>query len=227
MVRRLFLVIALLGTGWAQEPPNELTPELLSRLDAASQHAKANQLQEAIAAYTEVLVARPDLFSPYLYRGKLYQSQKEHAKAVDDFTAALKLKPHLPEAWLQRCMANYDVAEYAKAVPDCEKYIDSKPRAITYEPFYYKGMAHAGLRENDKAVEMLAKAFEINNNLPEAHRFMGQLYLDQENLLSALREFSIVIQQRPGDKEALKRRSVIKASLGDELGSRQDLDKAR
>ena len=206
---------------------NELTPELLNKLQLAAQHVKANQPSEALAVYTEFLGARSDMFGPYIDRGKLYHSQKEYAKAIDDYTAALKIKEDLMDAYLRRCMAQYESGAYAKAIPDCDKYIDSKPKNITYEPYYYKGMAHAGLREYDKTISMLAKAFEISNDLPDGHMLLGRIYTEQDHLLHALREYTVVLQQRPGDKVALKHRGTIKAALGDELGSKEDLAKAR
>jgi tetratricopeptide (TPR) repeat protein len=206
---------------------NELSPELLSKLDGAAQHVKANQPREAIALYSEFISARPDMFAPYVDRGKMYLLTKEYAKAADDFTTVLKLKADLIDAFLHRCAAYYGLGNYAKAITDCNKYVAAAPRTLGSEPFYYKGMSHAGLKQNDLAVAELAKAFELKNDLPDAHMFLGQLYFDQDRLLNALREFSVVIQQRPGDKEALKRRSAIKASLGDQLGAQEDLAKAR
>ena len=206
---------------------SELTPELLGKLQTAGQHAKANQPREAIAAYTEFLTARPDIFSSYVERGKLYFATKEYSKSADDFTTALKLKADLTEAYMHRCMAFYELADYPKAIADCNKYVAAAPKTLGHEPFYYKGMAHARLGQNALAVAELSKAFELKNDLPDAHMFLGQLYLSQDQLLNALREFTVVIQQRPGDKEAFKRRGAIKASLGDELGSKEDLAKAR
>jgi tetratricopeptide (TPR) repeat protein len=205
----------------------ELSPELLAKLETAAQHAKANQPREAITIYTEFLTARTDIFAPYMERGKLYFITKEYAKSADDFTTALKLKGDRADAYMHRCMAYYELADYAKAISDCNKYVSTAPRTLGFEPFYYKGMAHARLGQNELAVAELSKAFELKNDLPDAHMFLGQLYLDRDNLLNALREFTIVIQQRPGDKEALKRRSAIKASLGDELGAKEDLAKTR
>jgi tetratricopeptide (TPR) repeat protein len=224
------LAVAGLTIGFAQTPEpatNELTPELLSKLQIAAQHTKANQPREAIAAYTEFLTARPDMFAPYIERGKLYFAAKEYTKAAGDFTAALKLKADVVAAFLHRCMANYETGDYDKAIADCNKYVASAPRTLGHEPFYYKGMSHARLKQNDLAVMELNKALELRNDLPDAHMFLGQLYLDNGEILNALREFSIAIQLRPGDKEALSRRGAIKASLGDELGARDDLAKAR
>jgi lipoprotein NlpI len=205
----------------------ELNPELLTKLQTAAQHAKANQPREAIGLYTEFLSARPDIFTPYVERGKLYFLTKEYSKSAEDFTTVLKLKADLADAYLHRCMAYYELADYAKAIADCNKYVSTAPRTLGYEPFYYKGMAHARLGQNDLAAAELSKAFELKNDLPEAHMFLGQLYFNQNQLLNALREFTVVIQQRPGDKEALKRRSDIKARLGDELGAKEDLAKSQ
>jgi tetratricopeptide (TPR) repeat protein len=243
MMRRIVpiviaVVVAGLLVGFAQTSPvaeqspqpaatTELTEELLGKLQTAAQHAKANQPREAITLYTEFLAARPDIFTPYVERGKLYFLTKEYGKSAEDFTAALKLKADMADAYMHRCMAYYELADYPKAIGDCSKYVATAPRTLGYEPFYYKGMAHARLGQNELAVTELSKAFELKNDLPDAHMFLGRLYLDRDQLLNALREFTIVIQQRPGDKEALKRRSAIKASLGDEIGAKEDLARAQ
>jgi tetratricopeptide (TPR) repeat protein len=225
-----FLLLAGAAIAQGQEPStptNELSPDLLNKLHTAAQHVKANQLREALAAYTEFLSVRADMFTPYIDRGKVYQALKEHGKAAEDFSTAIKLKSDLFEAYLYRGIAYYDGKEYAKAIADCDKYVDSKPKKLTFEPFYYKGMAHAGLREYDKAMSTLKLAFELNNNLPEAHMLLGRLYTEQDQLISALREYTIVIQQRPGEKEAFKLRAQVKSSLGDVLGSNEDLAKSQ
>jgi tetratricopeptide (TPR) repeat protein len=151
----------------------ELSEELLRKLQTAAQHAKANQAPEAIALYTEFLAARPDIFSPYVERGKLYFASKEYSKSADDFTAVLKLKPDMADAYIQRCMAYYELADYLKAIADCSKYVATAPRTLGYEPFYYKGMAHARLGQNELAVAELSKAFELKNDCPMLTSFLG------------------------------------------------------
>ena len=220
-----FLLICVAAL--AQEASAELAPELASKLQIAAQHVKAKQPQEAIALYTEVLAARGDLFSPYAERGKIYHDLKEYAKAAADYAEALKRKPDLWELYLRRCTANYAAGAYAQAVADCDSYSASNPRTLTHDPFYYKAMSLGNLKQYEGAVAAFAQTFQINNDLPDAHLYLANLHLQADNLLGALREFTVVIQQRPGDKAAFKQRAAIKAALGDDLGSKDDLAKAQ
>lgn len=205
----------------------ELAPELASKLQIAAQHVKAKQPQEAIALYSEVLAARADLFSPYVERGKLYSEAKEYGKAVADYSAALALKADLWELYLRRCAANYLSGAYAEAVADCDRFAASNPRTLSHEPYYYKAVSLGQLKQYEKAVAAFQQAFQINNDLPDAHLYLANLHLQAENLVGALREFTVVLQQRPGDKSAYKQRAAIKASLGDDLGAKDDLAKAQ
>lgn len=203
----------------------ELSAELLGKLNLAAQHAKANQPAEAAAAYTEFLNARKDMFSPFLDRGKVYQTLKKHDLAIEDFSAALKLKADLLDAHMRRCVSYVETGQLVKAIEDCDRVIAAKPRG--HEPHYYKGLAHGGLKEYDKAVASFDKAFEINNDLPDAHLVLAKMFTDADQLLSALRQYTIVIQQRPGHAEAYKLRAEIKAKLGDALGATDDLSKIK
>lgn len=222
-----FLILVALGAATTHAQTGELSPELAVKLQIAAQHVKANQPREAIAALTEFLSARTDMFSPYMDRGKAYHGLKDYAKAITDYSTALKLKPDLSEAYLRRCVAQYEVGNHTGAIEDCDKYISLKPRNMTHEAYYYKGMAHAAYKKYQEAIDDLTKAFEINNDLPDAHMLLGKIYTDQDQLVFAMREYSIVIQQVPGHKQALKLRAAVKASLGDEAGSQADLARAK
>jgi hypothetical protein len=46
-----------------------------------------------------------------------------------------------------------------------------------------------------------------------------------DQLIGSLREYTVAIQKRPGFAEAYKGRSLVKAALGDTVGSQDDLSK--
>jgi tetratricopeptide (TPR) repeat protein len=205
-------------------PAIEIPDELKSKATIAAQQARANQTAEALASYTEVLTSGPNLFTIAVERGKLYQQTKDHAKAIADFTTAINFRPmEYFEAYFRRCISYYEMGDHAKAIPDCSKAIEINPGAAEY--YYYRGLAYTALRTWDKAAVDLAAANERNNDNADSHLQLARIYFEMDQLIGSLREYTVAIQKRPGFAEAYKGRSVVKAALGDPIGSQDDLGK--
>jgi tetratricopeptide (TPR) repeat protein len=69
------------------------TKELQERLGAAAELDKAGKLDEAIAAYREILTRVPALTSVHLQLGALFERKADTAAAVAEYEAALKADP--------------------------------------------------------------------------------------------------------------------------------------
>lgn len=205
-------------------PVSEIPDELKSKVSIAAQHVRSNELAQALALYTEVLTAKGDLFTIAVERGKVFQQTKDHTKAIADFSSAIQQSPAHYEAYFRRCVSYHDTGAFAKAIADCSKAIELHPDPAEY--YYYRGLAHTAMRTWDKAAADLSAATERNNDQPEAHLQLGRVYVEMDQLINALREFTLALQQRPGYSEAYKGRSSIKAALGDPVGSKEDLAKA-
>jgi tetratricopeptide (TPR) repeat protein len=203
-------------------PTIELPDELKSKAAIAAQQARANQTAEALASYTEILTAGPNLFTIAVERGKLYQQTRDHAEAIADFTTAINFRPmEYFEAYFRRCISYYEIGEHARAIPDCSKAIEINPGAAEY--YYYRGLAYTALRTWDKAASDLAAANDRNNENADSHLQLARIYFEMDQLIGSLREYTVAIQKRPGFAEAYKGRSLVKAALGDTVGSQDDL----
>jgi tetratricopeptide (TPR) repeat protein len=205
-------------------PVSEIPADLKSKVSIAAQHVRARQLAEALTLYNEILGTKPDLFTILVERGKVYQEMKDHTKAVDDFGSAIKNNGNHYEAYFHRCVSYHDTGAFVEAVADCSKAIELNPDAFEY--YYYRGLAYTSLRTWDKAAADLAAATSRNNEQPAAHLQLARVYAETDQLIPALREYTVALQQRPGYPEAYKGRSAIKAALGDAIGSKEDLTKA-
>lgn len=206
-------------------PSIEIPEELRSKVSIAGQQVRSNQTAEALALYTEILTASPNLFTIALERGKLYQQSKDYPKAIADFTTAINFRPmEYFEAYFRRCIVHYESGDSTKAVADCSKAIEINPTAAEY--YYYRGLAYTALRTWDKAAADLSAANERNNDNADAHLQLARIYLQTDQLIGSLREYTVALQKRPGYSEAYKGRSIAKAALGDAIGSQEDLAKA-
>jgi tetratricopeptide (TPR) repeat protein len=204
-------------------PVIEIPDELKTKVNIATQHVRANESAEAVALFTEILAAKPDLVTISVERGKLYQQTKDHAKAIADFTSAITIRPDYVDAYFRRCVSNYETGAHSNAISDCTKAIELNQTQFEY--YYYRGLAHTASRTWDKAAADLAAATERSNDQPDAHLQLARVYFEMDQLVLSLREYTVAIQQRPGFTEAYKGRSVVKAALGDATGSQEDLSK--
>jgi tetratricopeptide (TPR) repeat protein len=204
-------------------PVSAIPDELKSKVSIAAQHVRANRLADALTLYSEVLDAKPDLFTVSVERGKLYQQMKDHSKAIADFGSAVENCPTHFEAYFRRCVSRYDTGSFPQAITDCAKAIELNPDSAEY--YYYRGMAYTALKTWDKAATDLSAATERKNEQAEAHLQLARVYAEMDQLIPALREYTLALQQRPGYSEAYKGRSSVKALLGDAVGSQEDLRK--
>ena len=204
-------------------PAIDIPDEWKTKVNIATQHVRGNQLAEALVLFTEILAAKPDLFTISVERGKLYQSSKDHTKAIAHFTAAIARRPDYVDAYFRRCLSHYQTGANNYAINDCSKAIELNNGPSEY--FYYRGLAHTANRAWEKAAADLSAATARNNEQPDAHLQLARIYFELEQLIPSLREYTIAIQQRPGYSEAYKGRSAVKAALGDRTGSQEDLGK--
>jgi len=160
-------------------PATEVPDELKSKVSIAMQHVRTNQTAEAKAMFSEILSAKPDLFTIAVERGKLYQQGKDHPKAIADFTAAIVAKPEYADAHFRRCLSHFETGANANAIVDCSKAIELNPNPFEY--YYYRGLAHLAARTWDKAATDLAAALERNNEHPDAHLHLARAYTERES----------------------------------------------
>jgi tetratricopeptide (TPR) repeat protein len=219
---RMVLPLFAVAVGIAQPAPM-IPDELKSKVAIAAQNVRAGKTAEALALYSEVLAAKADLFTIAVERGKLYQQMKEPAKAMADFDSAIAASPGYSEAYFRRCVAHYESGAFLPAIADCGKAIEINPEPAA--PYFYRGAAYNAMKTWDKAAADLVAATGRNNQDPDAHLQLGRAYSELDQLILALREYTVALQQRPGFAEAYKGRSSVKAHLGDAVGSKEDLSK--
>lgn len=87
-------------------------------LKRARQHYGKNQLDLALADYTEAIRLDPKDFVPYRNRAVVHNRKGDYQKAVADCTEALRLNPKDPYAYLWRGRSYAKLGESAKAQAD-------------------------------------------------------------------------------------------------------------
>ena len=111
---------------------------------------------------------------------------KEAYKILDD---AIAHKPSTPDFYYGRGILNTTKEKYAKALQDFEK---AGQLNSNYNPFGISlnvGIAYLNLEENDKAIESLNKAVELDPKSPTAYHTRGLSHYAQEEFKEAVEDF--------------------------------------
>ena len=161
--RRIFVAVSLVmlsSTGaFADDPTLE---ELLAKAEAA--FAKGNKV-EAIALSTKATESPPKSFKGYHLRGRFYEAEKEHAKAIADFTEALALNRDATDLYQRRGSEHFKMGHLEQSLQDFDRYLELVPKQKPYHwqrgiVLYYAGRYDEGRRQfelhqtvNDNDVE--------------------------------------------------------------------------
>jgi lipoprotein NlpI len=121
---------------------------------AASAALKKGDRKEALEKATKAVELSPKDPAVYLFRGQLYDVEKEYAKAIDDYTAAIRLDPKNADGYQLRGMAHFKNALPKESAADFDRYLELKPeqkpghwmRGIS---LYYAGRFDEGRKQFD------------------------------------------------------------------------------
>lgn len=170
---------------------------------ATEQGAKlaVEQLNSALAIYPNFPAALSELGTQY---GKL----NEMAKLAETMEALLKLKPGDPQAHL-----NLGIALFSqKKFDDAETHLREAVRLANTDAIahYYLGVTLVSLKEYGEAEKELEAAISNGgDNMPQAHRYLGGLYMASKNPKAA-DELEKYLKLDPKAPDAERTKAAIK-----------------
>jgi lipoprotein NlpI len=146
------LTLAALGL-LAAEPTID---ELLFQARTARANGK---LDEALALVNKAIEREPKNPKTHFLRAALYESDRQHAKAIADYTEVLRLEPRASQAWQNRGNEHFLIGKFKEAVADYDKFLELQPRQAPQH--WQRGIAcyYAGLFEEGR------KQFELHQTV--------------------------------------------------------------
>jgi Tfp pilus assembly protein PilF len=182
--------------------------------DAVKKYQKAGETsakdpKAAIVLLDEAIGLHPQFALAYYEKGLLYQKQNDLDNALAAFVKAIEIKPDYVDAKLQfgstsLSMKNYEVA--AQVFLDVIKAKNEMPLV-----YLYLGKAFVGLKQNDNAEKAFKQALALKGgeNLAEAHRYLGGLYLQKNQTADAIAELQKYVELQPKAPDADKIKTTI------------------
>ena len=141
----------------AEPPLNDQVKALLA--EAEDLKAKG-RYAEAVAAYENVVEARPDLPEPYVHLGALYFNLGIPSKAEEFYLKAVERDSKAPELYFH---LGYIKERQDKPQEALEWYLKAEEKGVaSAELFFNIGNVFASLQNPDRAIEYYNKAVAVN-----------------------------------------------------------------
>jgi Flp pilus assembly protein TadD len=174
----------------------------LEQAKAGNNKAAIEQLQKAIAEYSNFMLAFNELGFQYLRLGELNKADEALAKA-------LKLAPDSATPLLTHGILLTVMGKFNLAVTELQTAL--KQREQSANGHLYLGQALANLGRFAEAEVQLTRAIELGGDeVKDAHRFLGAIYLQRGEREKGLAEFEIYLKLAPKAQDAEQIRQMIR-----------------
>ena len=170
----IYLIIAVIGT------------ILIFNYNTQLHSGNAKEKQAIIKIPTE---------KEYFEKGKLYYSQSNYPKAINQYSKAIKLNPTFADAYHNRGVSKANLKQYVDAVSDYLKAEENGYKAsILYSNL---GFAYYRMKQIDKASINFEKALNIDSTNATAYRWRGEIKYDINDDDGAVADYSLAIKYNP------------------------------
>jgi tetratricopeptide (TPR) repeat protein len=154
--------------------------------EKAAALAKAKQVNEAVAAYQDLIQLNPEKHKAHYELGVLYEDLKDYALAQKNYLKALKLSSSIS-------LYKKSIVTLAKKQNDQQDITDAKQALLGYyaidknnsEVNYMIGQHYYDDAKYNKSIEFLDQAVKIKPNYWEAQKTLGMAWLKKDDLNKA------------------------------------------
>lgn len=199
-----------LAVALSQDQPKQRGVLLTAR---GRQAAAAGKLDEAAAAYEELLKLEPKNTEPLAplaaARGEAHHRQRRMAEAEAEYRRALELEPlHLQaRVRLSELLRETDRAAEAEAAARAALDIDDEAPAA----HVVLGMAQRSLGRGKKARESFERALELDPRHPQALQQLAHVLREEDRMDEAERRLRAALRERPAEPALLADLGMILA----------------
>ena len=147
---------------------------------------QSEQLESLLQTIIEEKTQIPDAYS-FINMGNFFISNSLYEAAVKEFEKALDVDPSNQIALLNLNYSLYKMNEYDQVLTNLNKLIDHFPDSA--HAYYIMGLIYKDWRQLEEAIEYYEKVIELIPNHRQLNSELGQLYLDNDQLIKANERF--------------------------------------
>jgi len=147
--------------------PPETDPHAGEMLSRGQQLNRAGQYTEAVDAFNQAILSKPDYAAAYVGRGNAYFFLQQFDRALEDYDQAIKIQPGYALAHDLRGRVLLRQKQFNGALDEYNQAIRLKPDlALSYVD---RGHLYNQQGEYQKAIQDFDQAIRLNTDLPNAY----------------------------------------------------------
>lgn len=170
----------------------------------------------------------PESSRLYFEQGALYAMQNNYGQAEKSFDTSAKLAPAAQSSYIGLGITFLETGNTKKAIHILHERLAKNPNNPTLlyllgESLMRSGAAPGGVRFAE-AQKVLEKSVALNPNFAVSHVALGKIYLSENKVKDAAKQFSAAVKLDPMNNSAYAHLVVAYRRLGDKQKERETID---
>ena len=171
----------------------------------------AEEIDQAIAVYDEMVRLEPESAKPYLLRGYAWTKRQDFDRAIADFETAICIDPDSAGSYLLRSSAWKEMKRFDEAVADVNEAIRINPELRN--AYLQRALIRSLTQEYDQGLADCEEAIRLDPSDGASYSARGCLRMQKGNLTQALADFDEAIQLDPNDASSYGNRGCLLVEL--------------
>ncbi|MBN2654287.1 MAG: PEP-CTERM system TPR-repeat protein PrsT [Nitrospirae bacterium] len=184
----------LLNSIITKNPKNTKAYYMLAAIESS-----ANNIEKALEHYKKISEINPNDPEAHYRTGMIYLNKSDSENA--DKTAKLLVDkfPKVPHGYIMQGIMLFNKKSYRESIAILQKSISVRP---TIPAYYYLGLSHYALNENEMALSQIKRALEYNPKFSQARLVAAAIQIKQKRTDTAVEEIEKVINDDPKNSAA-------------------------
>jgi tetratricopeptide (TPR) repeat protein len=183
------------------------------------------KFEEALPYYNKALRIDNKYFNVYYNRGMAHYQLNNYAEAIIDFQKAITLNPDDPDLYQLLSASKMKLEDFTGSLKALDQAIEMTQDSLSY---FLRGSTKIDLGNYHGAIQDFNTFIKTDTSNERASAYFNNGYINffLEEHSEAIRNFDEAIKLNPNFAKAYAARGIVKATLGDMNGSREDREKS-
>jgi Tfp pilus assembly protein PilF len=177
----------------------------------ATDLTQAGKLDEAEAAYKEMITKDASIPEVYQNLGYIYGQKKDWAKAEEAYKKALELRPNYPDVQTALAKVYQDSGQGDKAMALMSKAIEGNPNDA--KALFNMGIFNLNAGKSEDAIAAFQKALAAEPTMVEANYHLGTLMVGQNKIPEAVQYLEKYLAANPNNPQNVATAQGLLAAL--------------
>jgi len=195
----------------AAQQPGSPQAELRQSFQKAVDLSSAGKLDEAEAAYKELLAKWPDIPEIHQNLGGVYRQKKDWASAEASLLKALELRPDSADIAASLATVYQESGRPEKAMEVINKAAVDNPQDAKSQ--FNRGVYLLNNQQSEEAIKAFEAALAADPGLTEAYYHLGTLMVGQAKIPEAIQYLEKYLSMSPGNAQNVATAKGLLAAL--------------